>query len=297
MHSGADGSVLLTFFGDSGSARLGTSSAALGDVDGDGVPDFAITTRAGGVFVTGRITAFSGADGSTLWITWGTQTDALIGFDMDTAGDVDNDGVLDLVVADFGIYPLSNFGRALVLSGVDGSILHQFQGSAAKNYAYSVGPAGDVDSDGFVDYAASATSSAASTGPGYVRVLSGYAAWYDQGQGLAGPGEVPSLVGSGPLTAGSLTTLGLTGGPANSAGILVFGSSSLNLPLLGGVLVPAPDILLGVVTDGSGQLLIGAAWPAAVPAGTKIWCQVWFPGTPGPGDEAASNGLLATTLP
>jgi len=65
------------------------------------------------------------------------------------AGDVDGDGVSDIVVGD----PSFGFvGKAWVFSGRNGALLHAFDGkSASGEFGRCVASAGDVDGDGFAD--------------------------------------------------------------------------------------------------------------------------------------------------
>jgi hypothetical protein len=76
-----------------------------------------------------------------------------LGADAHAAGDVDGDGVVDYVAG----APLNDFagfaaGEAIVFSGVDGSVLYRFYGSAANDqFGASVCGAGDVNGDGYAD--------------------------------------------------------------------------------------------------------------------------------------------------
>jgi len=69
------------------------------------------------------------------------------------AGDVDGDGVVDLIagapLADPG--GQADAGSALVFSGATGQLLHRFDGLAGDQLGHSVAAAGDLDGDGFAD--------------------------------------------------------------------------------------------------------------------------------------------------
>jgi hypothetical protein len=96
--------------------------AALGDVDGDGVPDLAVSETEHGL--EGRIVARSGATGARIWISANPYGDDLyhVGWQLAAIGDVDGDGIADLAAGTCG-YMAQAKGRACVVSGRDGSLL------------------------------------------------------------------------------------------------------------------------------------------------------------------------------
>ena len=75
------------------------------------------------------------------------------GYSVSNAGDVNGDGFSDLIVgARFDDNNGSDSGSARVLSGVDGAILHTFDGDSGFDFfGFSVSNAGDVNGDGFAD--------------------------------------------------------------------------------------------------------------------------------------------------
>lgn len=116
------------------------------------------------------------------------------------------------------------------------------------------------------------------------------------GLGLAGAGGVPVLAGSGSLVTGGVVSLNLTGAAANAASGLFVGLTRVDVPFKGGVLVPAPDILItGFNTGGGGGLQIDAVWPSGLPSGFDLFTQIWTVDAGGPVGFAASNGLKLTT--
>jgi len=127
--------------------------------------------------------------------------------------------------------------------------------------------------------------------------VSNVGTWLLDGQGLAGTGgKAPRLVGAGNLSAGSVVQLRLDRAAPLAAATLVVGFSALNAPFKGGVLVPSADVLIvGLATDGTGQLVMPATWPSGLPAGFSLWYQAWVSDALGPKGLAASNGLHSTT--
>lgn len=116
----------------------------------------------------------------------------------------------------------------------------------------------------------------------------------DLGNGLSGAFGVPLLVGTGDLTVGSPTSLNLSGAASNTITTLVVGLSEASVPFKGGVLVPAPDALLGGFPTGLlGLLNLSAPWPSGIPSGTQIWFQHWIIDGAGPVGFSASNALRA----
>jgi len=121
-------------------------------------------------------------------------------------------------------------------------------------------------------------------------------AWDDLGLGLAGSAGVPALEGTGLLSGDSTLALRLRDAKAAAPATLVVGLSAVNLPLKGGTLVPAPDVVLpGLVTDAGGGLSLGGTWPAGVPAGTQVYMQAWIQDSGATAGWSASNGVEATT--
>ena len=114
-----------------------------------------------------------------------------------------------------------------------------------------------------------------------------------EGRGVA---DVPGLTGAGVPLAGNTVSLALNAAAPNTVAFLVVGLSALNAPFKGGVLVPAANIIVSLVTDGSGSFALAAPWPGGIPAGLTTWYQVWVMDAAGPQGFSASNAM-ATTAP
>lgn len=112
----------LAEFASARPGALGQAVASLGDVDGDGVDDFAAAdpeARDG----VGRVVAFSGADGSVLWSVEGGHPGARLGSTLAFGGDRDGDGVGDLVAAFLAPGPGPGLLRLAIFSGRDGRMV------------------------------------------------------------------------------------------------------------------------------------------------------------------------------
>ena len=167
-------SALYAFDGKQTSATLGSSVAAVGDVNKDGVVDLLVgdpSFDAGGPFA-GRAVLYSGLDGSVLATVHGNSADDRLGVAVAGAGDVNADGWPDWIV---GAEMDAVTGTARVFSGADGSELHLFLGSSTLSYFGSaVAGAGDVDGDGCDDLiVGSRGSNAAGPDSGCATVYSG----------------------------------------------------------------------------------------------------------------------------
>lgn len=100
VHSGRDGTRLLTLTGEGQGEGFGTSASAAGDLDGDGHADLAVGAwqYAAAAPSGGRIYVYSGRGGRLLrTITCRIPGDTL-GFDSVGIGDVNGDGEHDLLV-------------------------------------------------------------------------------------------------------------------------------------------------------------------------------------------------------
>jgi len=205
--SGFDGSTLRVVFGVETDAHFGAAVCRVGDVDGDGRPDFAVAApdeTVSGFPGAGRVRVYSGATGAQLYsMALGTalQASAEFGFSLDRTGDVNNDGIPDIVVGAPGLMAGgTGSGRVSVRSGADGSFLWSFDGSAFDELGSSVAGCGDIDQDGTPDFVAGAPGGGFS-GDCYAEVRSGathgklftiHAATLgdETGASVAGPGDV-----------------------------------------------------------------------------------------------------------
>ena len=81
----------------------------------------------------------------------------------------------------------------------------------------------------------------------------------------------------------------------NSHCALIIGAFQANLLLLGGVLVPSPNLVVaGLPTGPTGALDLTGTWPVGVPNGASLYFQVWIVDAGGVAGAAATNGLRAT---
>jgi hypothetical protein len=184
--SGADGSRLLTLDNPTPQefAYFGNAVAGAGDVNGDGTPDLLVGASGQVVsdnFDQGQAFVLSGADGSHLLTLDDPTPQAGAGFGttVAVAGDVNGDGVPDLLVGAPSQQVGGNRdqGQAFVLSGADGSHLLTLDDPtphALAGFGYAVAGAGDVNGDGTPDLLVGASGNVGgNVGQGQAFVLSG----------------------------------------------------------------------------------------------------------------------------
>jgi hypothetical protein len=152
---------MLSVHGPGGS-NLGVSVTGLGDLNADGFDDFAAGSPYEGV--QGTVRVYSGFDGSVLATFAGTGMTAGVpdnfGYSV-AGGDVNNDGVLDVIVGapQYSFTPPLGNGWARVFSGSSGAVLQTVTGvTGGGAFGFAVDAAGDVNGDGFGDVVVGAST-------------------------------------------------------------------------------------------------------------------------------------------
>ncbi|MHC5210521.1 MAG: hypothetical protein ACYTG2_07380 [Planctomycetota bacterium] len=176
--SGADGSVLATVPGLTAGDGFGTALAGLGDIDGDDVPDFAVAAPGSDLagFDAGAVFVHSGSDLSLIRTHLGEAINDHFGHALDAVPDADGDGVTDLLVgAPLNDEVANKAGKAYLLSGLTGAVLHTYLGVALRDeFGSTVAGMPDADGDGRGDVMIAApTADGVDVDRGMVRVFSG----------------------------------------------------------------------------------------------------------------------------
>jgi len=149
VYSGKTGKQLHAFHGKAAHDSFGISACGAGDVDKDGVPDFAV-----------------GDDNSTVRIYSG-KTAAMLkqlttgggGVALGELGDVDNDGYADVLIGAFYNH------EAKVYSGKTFAVIRTFSGTTGEQFGWAVSGVGDLDNDKVPDLAIGAPNNAMMPSP------------------------------------------------------------------------------------------------------------------------------------
>lgn len=131
--SGLDGSLLYSILGDPGS-HFGVSMSVVGDLDADGVLDFAVGSPydARVASYAGRVSLHSGRTGALLGEVGTPALEDFLGWAVASPGDVDGDGIPDIAASSLREdSPAESAGAVRVFSGATGVELWVAHGHAA----------------------------------------------------------------------------------------------------------------------------------------------------------------------
>ncbi len=186
--SGPDTAAAVALTAAGATWEFGRAAATAGDVDGDGIDDLAVGDG-GVVFVWAGDAA--GLDPAPSWRLDAPAGGTGFGFAVATAGDVDADGYDDLLVGDPTL--TGQVGAAWLFrgsaTGPSATPDTRLDGDGANAwFGIAVGPAGDVDADGYDDVIVGAANAAS---------IQGYAAVYHGGAAGLSTTETTRIVGSG----------------------------------------------------------------------------------------------------
>lgn len=119
VHSGLDGSRLLTLIGEAAGQGFGIGTGRAGDVDGDGFDDLVIGAwqNGDGAHSGGKVYIYSGKTGELLSTLTGKIPGETFGFDTDGMGDVNGDGKVDfLLTSAWSLVNGVRSGRTMIVS-------------------------------------------------------------------------------------------------------------------------------------------------------------------------------------
>ena len=297
------------------SANLGSGLAHLGDLDGDGFDEVAMgayrVDLMGAVYIVsldtfGRVSSArkiandqGGLDENVLEISdW-------FGDSLAAMGDVNEDGIPDLAVGARGDADGGPNRGAIWLLTLKAN--HKVKSAMKLSDTQGDFPGSLVDLDSFgssiaVDQTRVGTGciplavgsefrNGTGTNQGGLWQLLRIYPFRDVGYSVDGNYGTPRLTCGGMLEGGHAFVLKLRDAEHSSFSFLIGGFSTSYAPLASGTLVPFPDIIIPLPTDGLGRIDMKAKWPLGLPACTPIWFQYWIEDTAAPFGLAASNGL------
>lgn len=173
VYSGATGAELYRLTGAIANAQFGTTSNPAGDSTGDGAQELAVGSPCA---ARGRVTLHSGASGTELRAWGGEAVGDQFGFRVAGGGDLDLDGVPDLLVSAprndaFGV----DAGRVYALSAVTGGVICSVDGESANDlFGTALAFAGDLDGDGRDEFVVGAQDAGAgAAGRAYICSFNG----------------------------------------------------------------------------------------------------------------------------
>ena len=140
---GATGTPIRSHFGVVSDGYL-CLSKAMGDIDGDAIPDYATLDQ------WNAMQAYSGATGQFLFTHWGGQYGPVL------VGDFNADGFSDYSVLDPGVFPYVVYSHTFVYGGPSSTLLwdHLYiynNHTSPLGFSGSAGTVGDLDGDGHDD--------------------------------------------------------------------------------------------------------------------------------------------------
>lgn len=157
--------IIGEWVGEAQGDSYGWIARNIGDVDGDGIAD--ITTSAPGNSQAGasagKIYVYSSKTKKLLWSQTGSAAGSRLGNGIEAAGDVNRDGIPDVVAGGPGT------DEAFVYSGRDGAVLLTLKPkSTGIGFGTKASGIGDVNGDGHDDVVIGAPKADQSTGAAYL---------------------------------------------------------------------------------------------------------------------------------
>jgi hypothetical protein len=147
VYSGATFSLIRSQLGSQGNSEFGSAIAGLGDLNSDHHGDYAVGAiqfDSNGLLANGRVTVFSGKDGSVLWTVDGTHNSQFLGSCIVGIDDVDGDQKPEVLIGDW-------YNSTAYVYGSGGTLINTLYGAVGSRFGMAATACGDLDGDGTRD--------------------------------------------------------------------------------------------------------------------------------------------------
>ena len=270
------------YLGSQENAYLGTGLCAMGDVTGDGIIDYAVGEPGwdnGVITDNGRVHLINGSTGAIVWTATNGGSNYDYGSALANIGDVNADGINDLVVGAPGYN--ADQGLCRILNGSTGVSIRSYFGTAGTTGRFGsvIAAGGDLNADGVRDFVVGAPA-----GAGYALVLSGAAATTIRTHNGTGTENLGSSLAVGDFTGDGVADYAMGAPEAPGAGtsrgrvLVVNGATGVTFSTLQGLsdsddfgesLAAIPAVSSNAL--GTSSLAIGADQGAILPGYVKVY--------------------------